>query len=121
MKPNAIAAVLVALAGTMNLAVADSTDPAWQETGFVMEEVIVTAPRAIAATLAWQEPGYVMEEVVTTASRAEAMQTQARVRDYRPRRSFAMPGRALIRRLTPELIRRASQLEIQLDPLATAP
>jgi hypothetical protein len=45
---------------------------AWQNPGFVMEEVIVTAPApADPAELAWQQADYVMEEVVVTASASE--------------------------------------------------
>ena len=37
--------------------------PAWQEPGFVMEEIVVTA-----VIPAWQGAGFVMEEVVVTAT-----------------------------------------------------
>jgi len=37
--------------------------PAWQEPGFVMEEIVVTAVRP-----AWQHAGFIMEEVVVTAT-----------------------------------------------------
>ena len=48
--------------------------PAWQEPGFVMEEVVATAPLpANSQALAWQEPGFVMEEVVATANRGEVL------------------------------------------------
>ena len=52
----------------------------WQQPGYVMDVIIVTAPRpalptvtAEAATLAWQEPDYVTEVVIVQASRAEVL------------------------------------------------
>lgn len=56
---------------------------AWQQPGYVMEVVVVTAPRPKApvaeartsdATLAWQQPGYVEEVVVARASRSAILE-----------------------------------------------
>lgn len=81
MKLKLVATALFALTATANLAGANDTIAAWQEAGYVMEEVIVTAPRvAVQPMLAWQEPGYVMEEVIATAARGERPQTRARMR-----------------------------------------
>lgn len=122
MKSKIIAASFVTLLGFANLAAANSNVPAWQEPGFVMEEVVATAPRvADAPALAWQEPGYVMEEVVATAQQIEIPEAQVRTRSHLPRYRLATPMRPLIRRLTSELVRRAGQLDVQFDPLTVAP
>jgi hypothetical protein len=48
---------------------------AWQESGYIMDVIVVTTPRSevAAASLAWQEPDYVTEVVVTKASRSEVL------------------------------------------------
>lgn len=62
-----IIATLIGFAAIATNARAEQT-PAWQEPGYVMEEVVVTARAPEPpVTPAWQEPGYVMEEVVVTA------------------------------------------------------
>ena len=53
---------------TATVSSANAAMPAWQEPGFVMEEVVVTAIVRKAVLSAWQEPGFVMEEVVATAT-----------------------------------------------------
>jgi len=50
--------------------------PAWQEPGFVMEEVVVTATLARDVVPAWQQAGFVIEEVVATASTADIANAQ---------------------------------------------
>lgn len=42
--------------------------PAWQEPGFVMEEIVVTARVEQAVIPAWQQADFVMEEVVVIAT-----------------------------------------------------
>ena len=70
---NARIVVSIALlAITATATHASDSSPAWQTPGYVMEEVVVTAP-AIRALPAWQTPGYIMEEVVVTASRSEIL------------------------------------------------
>jgi hypothetical protein len=99
----AISTALTLAAALVLPAHADTSDsavtPAWQEPGYVMEIVVVTAKRpklidpelttgmgeAAGETadaeqsaseeveLAWQQPGYVQEVVVVTASRSEVL------------------------------------------------
>jgi hypothetical protein len=93
----ALSTVLTLAAAVALPARADTSEvtPAWQEPGYVMEVVVVTAKRpkmlddALIAgqaasndtdeaadedvTLAWQEPGYVEEVVVVTAKRSEVL------------------------------------------------
>ena len=72
---------LSAFAGVSAKAEEASAELAWQQPGYVMEVVVVTAKRpavaAVAETsdapLAWQEPGYVQEVVVVRASRSEVL------------------------------------------------
>jgi len=73
---------LAALAGASAKAEDAANELAWQQPGYVMEVVVVTAPRLKApvaaaetsdATLAWQQPGYIQEVVVATASRSEVL------------------------------------------------
>jgi len=74
---------LTALAGTAaHAADEEISKPAWQNPDYVMEVVVVTAPRPSAlaptgpteeTTLAWQEPGYVQEVVVVKASRSRLL------------------------------------------------
>jgi hypothetical protein len=89
------ALTLSAFAGTSAFAEESGVTLEWQQPGYVMDVVVVTAPRpatiaqdvAIAqdeaqsvtdeATPAWQEAGYVQEVVIVTASRSE-MLAQAR-------------------------------------------
>ena len=64
---------LIAVTALFSLSTASASSatevvPAWQEPGFVMEEVVVTATIETAVLPAWQQPGYVMEEVVATAT-----------------------------------------------------
>lgn len=70
MNKIAIAALGAAFLLAGRMATADEVTPAWQAPGYVMEEVVVTAP-AQSTELAWQQPGFVMEEVVATASRSD--------------------------------------------------
>ena len=53
---------------TASVISANEVVPAWQEPGFVMEEIVVTASIEQAVVPAWQEPGFVMEEVIVTAT-----------------------------------------------------
>ena len=76
MKTRLIAALtalglVAALASTARADTSAGT-LAWQEPGYVMEVVMVSAPRS-ATVPAYAEPGYVMEVVVVTASRGEAI------------------------------------------------
>lgn len=60
------------LAIAVSQANASESTLAWQTPGYVMEEVVVTAPAPVEKIVpAWLAPGYVMEEVVVTASRSE--------------------------------------------------
>lgn len=82
---------LVAMTAFLTLSTAAASSatvvvPAWQEPGFVMEEVVATAIAGKVVLPAWQEPGFVMEEVVATATAAdvanawrEEMHRQARI------------------------------------------
>lgn len=74
---------LGALAGVSARAEDTVAELAWQQPGYVMEVVVVTAPRPKApvvearnfdATLAWQQPGYVEEVVVVRASRSAVLE-----------------------------------------------
>ncbi len=123
MKSKVITATCLTLLATAHVATAAGAVPAWQEPGFVMEEVIATAPRVTeTATPAWQEPGYVMEEVVVTAPRSEASWAQAHPSGLLPRHhAITAAMRPLIRHLAWELVRRSGKLDIQFDPLTIAP
>jgi len=61
---------LIAVTALFSLSTTSATEvvPAWQEPGFVMEEIIVTASIDKVVLAAWQEAGFVMEEVVATAT-----------------------------------------------------
>jgi hypothetical protein len=96
-----LALTLAALPGVSAWADDAATTPAWQEPGYVMDVVIVTAPRPTSTTaaetaetsgdvaLAWQEPGYVEDVVVVTASRREVRAaTWLRLQFERERRPF---------------------------------
>jgi hypothetical protein len=123
MKRKIFAALLVIASGTAGAAIAESTMPAWQDPAFVMEEIIVTAPRvAEQTTLEWQEAGYIMEEVVVTAARPAVESRRAR--------RFELPHRRIARSISPAvraawfsraLIHRAGQLDLQIDSLAVTP
>jgi hypothetical protein len=97
MKTRTIATLtaltLAAFAGTSARAEDTAVTLEWQQPGYVMDVVVVTAPRPTAvmhtaapaatahaaaapgetSTLARLEPGYVEEVVVVTASRSEAI------------------------------------------------
>lgn len=98
-----------------------SAIPAWQEPGFVMEEVIATAPRTSTKTTpAWEQPGYVMEEVIVTAPGIDPDDLRAAIRERLLSKPFAgnvaplaRPGRTLIRH--------AGQFDAKLDLLSVAP
>lgn len=122
MKLKTTAVALFATLTTAGLAAASEV-PAWQEPGFVMEEVVATAPRVKESpTLAWQEPGYVMEEVVATASRSEAIRTVAANRsEARSRRARSLAARALILHMTSDLVRRAGKLDVHFDVFSSTP
>ena len=62
---------LVALPALITLTAAAEV-PAWQEPGFVMEEIVVTATRP-----AWQTANFVLEEVVVTATAADVAAARA--------------------------------------------
>jgi hypothetical protein len=95
-------------AGAAGQAAADGATPAWQEPGYVMDEVVVSAPRIVPA---WQEPGFVMEEVVVTASARIADNDRAASRSESLDRLLALHERQ--RRLLREA--RQRQLEDQAD------
>jgi len=63
---------LVALPALITLSTATAEVPAWQEPGFVMEEIVVTATRP-----AWQTADFVLEEVVVTATAADVAAARA--------------------------------------------
>ena len=63
---------LVALPALITLTTAAAEVPAWQEPGFVMEEIVVTATRP-----AWQSANFVLEEVVVTATAADVAAARA--------------------------------------------
>jgi len=63
---------LFALPALITLTTATAAVPAWQEPGFVMEEIIVTATRP-----AWQTADFVLEEVVVTATAADVAAARA--------------------------------------------
>lgn len=63
-----IAVTTLLALSTATVTSATEVVPAWQEPGFVMEEIVVTARIAQAVAPAWQEPGFVMEEVIVTAT-----------------------------------------------------
>jgi hypothetical protein len=86
------ALTLSAFAGTSAQAEDSAVTLEWQRPGYVMDVVVVTAPRPTAASaqaqanagtqdiaatgtvaLAWQEPAYVEEVVVVTASRSAVL------------------------------------------------
>lgn len=82
------ALTLSAFAGTSALAEDSGVVLEWQQPGYVMEVVIVTAPRPTITqdnaedatgevTLAWQQAGYVEEVVIVRANRSEVL-AQAR-------------------------------------------
>jgi hypothetical protein len=85
------AITLAAFAGTSARADESGVTLEWQQPGYVMDVIVVTAPRPqiaalteeveAAATeevaLAWQQPGYVQEVVIAKASRSEVL-AQAR-------------------------------------------
>jgi hypothetical protein len=75
MNVRIVASVAIIAAGAAGQAAADVVTPAWQEPGYVMDEVIVSAPRIVPA---WQEPGFVMEEVVVTAPATAVADDSAR-------------------------------------------
>ena len=77
------ALMLAAFAGTQAAAEERDAELAWQQPGYVMEVVVVTAPRpknagvaesTADATLAWQQPGYTQEVVIVRASRREVLE-----------------------------------------------
>lgn len=82
---------LAALAGTSAGAEDSGVTLEWQQPGYVMDVIVVTAQRPQTASaveetdavttesgaLAWQQPGYVTEVVIATASRSEVL-AQAR-------------------------------------------
>jgi hypothetical protein len=75
MNVRIVASVAVIAAAAAGQAAADVVTPAWQEPGYVMDEVVVSSPRIVPA---WQEPGFVMEEVVVTApARAVAVNSDS--------------------------------------------
>ena len=64
---------LVAVTALITLSAASASSatevvPAWQEPGFVMEEVVVAASLEPTVLPAWQQADFVMEEVVVTAT-----------------------------------------------------
>ena len=76
---------LIAVPALLTLAAASwsaEVVPAWQEPGFVMEEVLVTAPHARDIVPTRRETGGVIEEVVVKAS-AEDVANAQRERAYR--------------------------------------
>ena len=80
---------LIAVTALFSLSTASASSttevvPAWQEPGFVMEEVVVTAVIGQAALPAWQESGFVMEEVIATATAADVANA---LREQRHRRA----------------------------------
>ena len=68
--------------------------PAWQEPGFVMEEVVVTATIENAVLPAWQEAGFVMDEVVATATAEDVANAWREQRHRRARIHVAQLARA---------------------------
>ena len=87
MKTRPIAILTALLTAPIAAAVtAEEPSLAWQQSGYVEETVIVTAPRPALqevvyadpsvdgdADLAWKQAGYVGEVVIARASRSEAL------------------------------------------------
>jgi hypothetical protein len=109
MKTRTIATLtaltLAAFAGTSARAEDSAVTLEWQQPGYVMDVVVVTAPRPTAMTiaaapaatatgatptLARLEPGYVEEVVVVTASRSQA------IAEYREAARQAVLARAAL-------------------------
>jgi hypothetical protein len=89
MKTCLVAAPALLILATSPAISASDVVPAWQEPGFVMEEIVVTAIRP-----AWQRVDFVMEELVATATAEDVAGARAERQRRHPRIRLSQLGDA---------------------------